>query len=69
MANGENYNLLAVVVIKDDVSSLTKLNDPFTKFQQSPFHGPTDFRMTAQDLDAFADYLDGTRRGINTLRS
>lgn len=59
MANCEDDDFPAVVVIEGNVDALSELDDPFAKFGRHLLDGAADFGMSGENPDSLPDGCDG----------
>lgn len=69
VANGEDDNLLPIVMGEGDVGALTEFDDPLAKLGGQIFNRATDLWMPAKRFDTLPQGMDGALRGIAALRS
>jgi len=60
VADGEDHDLFAVVVIQDDVGALAEFDDPFSELRRQFFDGTANLRMSAERFDALSNCLNGS---------
>ncbi len=60
VANGENYDVFAVVVVQNDIGALAEFDDPLAELGRQFFDGAANLRMRAEGFDALSNCLDGS---------
>jgi hypothetical protein len=67
VAYGQDHYLLAIEVVKSNISTLPELHHPLTKLWQHVFDRPADLGMFAKRLDAAPDRLHRTPGSIRAF--
>ena len=69
VADGQNHDLLSVVMVEGDISSVSEFNHPLAEFRRHFFDWAADFRMLGERSYALSDCFNGALGGVATLWS
>ena len=69
VADGEDHDLLSLVVIQDNIRALAEFNDPLPKLRRQFVHGASNLRMGSERFDSLANCLDGALRRVAAFGS
>jgi hypothetical protein len=67
VANRQQHNQFAVVVVKRDIAAITEPDDTFAKLGRHFLDGSADFRISRQEANAFPNRADCATRGSRVL--